>query len=368
MLRRIALSMMKGVTPAVVSRMTEIGISVDDFFTLSTAELSDMMHLRGASRLQEHFRDEALERARTECRFVENHSIRVHSLADDTYPLPLAESERAPIALYGIGECPLDAPRSLSIVGTRRCTAYGAGFVSKLVEDLAVYFPDLVIISGLAYGIDREAHEAALRHGLRTIAVVAHGLDKVYPAAHRDLAARIVRSGGAIVSEYPSGTPPMPGNFLERNRIVALLPAGVIVAESDIKGGSMSTAATAHSYSREVMALPGRVGDSRSAGCNHLIRTHRASLVTSAADVMETLGWQPEGLNINHTGRNLFPELEGDTARVYELLRFERDPVPFDELHARLGLPVHTLTALLGEMEFDGLVTRHPGNRFSALG
>lgn len=366
MLHRIALSMMRGVTPRLVGRMLEESISADDLFTLPVAELSDRLGLRGEHRLQEHARDEALERARRELAFVRDNSIHVTSLTDADYPIPLAETERPPLTLYRIGECVPDAPHSLSIVGTRRCTAYGVNFVKKVVADIAAYLPDTVIISGLAYGIDKVAHESALEHGLRTIAVVAHGLDRVYPAPHRDLAARIVRAGGAVVSEYPSGTSPMPGNFLERNRIIALLPAGTLVVESDFKGGSMSTAATAYSYSREVMALPGRVGDPQSAGCNHLIRTHRASLVTSAADIMEILDWHPESMNINLANRNLFPVLEGDTRRVHEFLRFRTDPAPFEIILSHTGLPVHTLTSLLGEMEFEGLIIRHPGNRFSA--
>ncbi len=366
MLSRIALSMMKGATPGLVRRMAETGISPEELFSLPAPELSDRLGLRGERRLQDHARDEAMGRARREYDFVNAHGIRTASLCDDDYPLPLGETERAPLILYRLGECPLEAPHMLSVVGTRRCTAYGTGFVRKAIADLAAYFPDLVIVSGLAYGIDKVAHEAALEHGLRTIAVLAHGLDRVYPAPHRDLAARIVRSGGALVSEYPSGTSPLRGNFLERNRIVALLPAGTLVAESDIKGGSMSTAATAHSYSREVMALPGRAGDAQSAGCNHLIRTHRASLVTSAADIMEVLGWQPDSLKIDLSNRNLFPELDGDTRRLHEFLRFRAAPVPFAEILKYLGLPVHALTSLLGDMEFEGLVTRHPGNRFSA--
>lgn len=356
---------MRGVSASVAHRMAEVGMDLNDFFTLGVGEVSSALGLRGAAAIQQMYRDEAMARARSEMAFVEAHNIRTVSMLDDDFPPALLEIEKTPLLLYALGPAPLDSPHLLSIVGTRKCTQYGASFVRKLVEDLAVYFPDLVVVSGLAFGIDREAHEAALAAGLKTIAVVAHGLDMVYPAQHRDLAARIVRGGGAIVSEYASGTRPYRGRFLERNRIVATLPPGVVVVESDLRGGAMSTANTAHSYSREVMALPGRLTDEVSRGCNRLIRTHKAALVTGAPDVMETMSWQPEGMQLDLKQRNLFPELDGDTRRVYELLRFEQHPMPVDVIHRRLGIPVHALSSLLGEMEFDALVVRHPGNRFS---
>lgn len=187
----------------------------------------------------------------------------------------------------------------------------------------------------------------------------------IYPAPHRDLARRIVKTGGAIVSEYPFGERPYRQRFLERNRIVAALADVTVVAESDIKGGAMSTANTAFSYSRDVMALPGRTSDLLSSGCNLLIRKEKAHLITCAADLIELTGWQPLDAKIDTRQRNLFPELEGDPKLIYETLRFSREPMQVDRLHALTLIPISRLMSALGEMEFDGIIIRHPGNRYS---
>lgn len=363
---RIALSMMPGISAKVVRQLAEAGLTPDEWASSDLGELSSRMGCDSSRLLDWVARDKVLAAAEREADFVERSRISVFSLMDRDFPTPLYDIATAPVILYRVGECLLEGTHMLSIVGTRRCTSYGVGAVQSLVEGLAAYFPDLIVVSGLAYGIDVAAHKAALDHGLRTIAVVAHGLDMVYPADHRDVAARIVRSGGAIVSEYPSGTRPFRGRFLERNRIVAGLSQGTLVAESDMRGGAMATARNAASFGREVFAVPGRVTDESYRGCNDLIRRNIASIVTGTPDIMEALGWSPEGMHIDLRQRNLFPELEGDTRRVYDLLRFESDPVPLDVIHMRLGIPVHALSALLSEMEFDSLVRRHPGNRYSA--
>ncbi len=346
--------------------MAEAGVSPGELFASSPAPLAARLGAAAPLPLQQSDLDAALERARQEAKFVEAHGIRVMAMTDPDYPASLYATDRAPLTLYALGPCPLAGERMLSVVGTRRCTAYGANFVRKLIEELAGYFPDLVIVSGLAYGIDSAAHEAALACGLRTIGVVAHGLDTIYPAANRELAARMVRAGGAVVSEYCSGTTPYQKRFLERNRIVAALGQGVFVAESDLRGGAMSTARTAHSYGREVMALPGRATDEASRGCNSLIRRQQAVMVTTTAEVMETLGWTPTATG-EAVQPSLFPELDGDARRVVDLLRAEARPMPLDELHARLGIPVPTLTSLLADLEYDAILARHPGNRFTPI-
>lgn len=363
---RIALSKMPGISPQAMRLMADAGITPEEWAESEPRELASRLGIPGAPFLERMAREKALTEAAGETTFVERGRIEVVSMLDESYPAPLYDIATAPILLYLLGDCPPEAPHMISIVGTRHCTAYGIGQVKALVEGLAAYFPDLIVVSGLAYGIDVAAHKAALDNNLRTIAVVAHGLDMVYPAEHRDIADRIVRAGGAIITEYPSKTRPYRGRFLERNRIIAGLSQGTLVAESDVRGGSMATARNAASFGREVMAFPGRITDKPSRGCNDLIRRHIAAIVTGVPDVMEAMGWQPEGMNIDLRQRNLFPELEGDTRRVYELLRFESEPVSLDTMHARLGIPVHTLSALLSEMEFDSLVRRHPGNRYSA--
>lgn len=357
--------MVKRITPEIVRMLPERGISPVDFFSMSTPALADALGMNPGTGFDQMNRDEALFEARKEAEHMSRHNIHGYSLLSPDYPVRLSQTADAPVYLYKLGEADLDSEHIVSVVGTRRPTPYGNDFCGRLVADLGDYFPDLMVVSGLAYGIDSCAHSACLEKGIKTVAVVAHGLSMIYPAQHRDLARRIIRAGGAIVSEYPFLSTPYRQRFLERNRIVAGLSDVTVVVESDIKGGAMSTANMAFSYSRDVMALPGRISDKESSGCNLLIRKGKANLISGAADLIEYTGWKP--LNISRTSlqRNLFPELEGDPRLVYETLRFSREPLHADSIRTKTLIPMPRLMAVLGEMEFDGIIIRHPGNRFS---
>lgn len=364
----MALSFVPGTNAALVRHMEKIGVTVEDFFSASQQELSGKLNVRSAPFLDKMIRDEAIFKAKKESEFMVRHGIKSFSMMDDDYPSRLTDIDKAPLTLYCLGDSNLDAENMMSIVGTRHATAYGMRYVSTLVEDLAAYFPDMIIVSGLALGIDSAAHEAALKASLPTIAVVAHGLNTIYPSINRDLARRIIASGGAILSEYPSGVTPYRSRFLERNRIVATMTDAVLVAESADKGGAMSTAAVAASYGRELFALPGRIGDEMSAGCNRLIRSQKAMMAGSAIEMMSMLGWQPKSVKVaSPKQRDLFPELEGKEKLIYDALRFSQEPMPIDALRDRTGIPIHDLMASLGEMEFDGILERLPGNRFSLI-
>ncbi|MDE7350647.1 MAG: DNA-processing protein DprA [Muribaculaceae bacterium] len=363
----MALSFVPGMNAQFVRHMEEAGVGLEEFFSSEQQELAARLNIPANPMLDRMMRDEALFKARKESEFMERHSIISLSLTDGDYPSRLVDIEKAPVTLFKLGAADLDAEKILSIVGTRHATAYGTRYVASLVEDLAPYFPDMVIVSGLALGIDSAAHEAALKAGLPTVAVVAHGLNTIYPAQNRDLAKRIIAAGGAIVSEYPSGVTPYRSRFLERNRIVATMTDAVLVAESADKGGAMSTAAVASSFGRELLALPGRIGDEMSAGCNRLIRSQKALMAGSAADMISMLGWQPKNLPVAPRQRDLFPELEGAQKLIYDALRQAQQPMPVDALRDRTGLPIHDLMASLGEMEFDGILERIPGNRFSLI-
>lgn len=362
---RIALGMMKGINSQMVRRMVDAGVSAEDFFTLDLLSVSDALGLNSKTGFGANDRENALKRAAEEYAFTSRHSVKVISLLDDNYPWLLAETPDAPVTLYMLGDADLNSQHTISVVGTRKPTQYGMNFCKQFCADLGGYFPDLTIISGLALGIDSAAHTAALETNHSTIAVVAHGLDMVYPAVNRDFARRIIKSGGAIITEYPSGSTPYAARFLERNRIVAGLSQITAVIESPIKGGAMSTANFAFHYNREVVSLPGRVTDPVSAGCNLLIRKEKAHLLTAAADVIELMDWKPLGKHIEPRQRNLFPELEGISGRIYEILKFESEPVAIDTLHQRTGLTVPELMSALTDLEFDGIVTRQPGNRYS---
>lgn len=357
--------MLKRVTAEVVRVMAETGVTPEEFFTMESRELRSALGLRVGEDFGEMEREEALFRARKEMEQIRRHKITPHFLLDDDYPVRLSQVPDAPVVVYKLGQTNLDSLHVVDVVGTRKPTAYGLEFSSSIVKDLAGYFPDLVVVSGLAYGIDASAHRAAIEAGVPTVAVVAHGLDMIYPAQHRDLARTILASGGAILSEYPFGERPFRQRFLERNRIVAGLSDVTIVAESDLRGGAMSTANIAASYGREVMALPGKISDRLSSGCNHLIRKDKARILTGAADVIEQTGWKPMGMRVKDEHRNLFPELDGNHRLVYDAIRFASEPIQVDRIHMQTLIPVAGLMAVLGELEFDGIVVRHPGNRYS---
>ena len=363
---KVALAMTRGVTLEIVRRMQEIGMSAEEFFHTEDSKLSEKF---GLTTPLECFdctnREEALLAARKEVGFMRQHHIKTLFIGDDDYPARMAECHSAPIILYQLGECDLNAVHNVSVVGTRRVTPYGADFTRRFVKELGEYIPDLYVWSGLAHGTDSFAHQAALENGLNTVAVLAHGLDTIYPAANRDLAKRILNAGGALLTEYPSGNKPFRGHFLERNRIVAWSTDATVVVESELKGGAMSTANHAFVENREVFALPGRASDQMSAGCNHLIRIHKAGLLTSAADFIEAMGWRPAEVKVSPQSRNLFPELEGESKIIYEALQRSSEPMSLDSLHDATHLPVANILGILMELEFDGIIIKYPGNRYS---
>lgn len=362
----IAMSFIPGMDARFVRHVQECCVTPEEFFSLSQQDLENILALKNSSCLDRMIRDDAMFRARKESEFMDKHGIVSISIIDEDYPSRLYDIDRAPVTLYKLGVADLNANKIMSIVGTRHATAYGIRYVDSLVKDLASYFPDLTIVSGLALGIDTAAHTAALNAGLPTVAVVAHGLNTLYPSQNRELARGIVASGGAVISEYPFGVAPFKSRFLERNRIVATLTDAVVVAESAIRGGAMSTAAVASSYGRELFALPGRIGDEMSEGCNHLIRSQKAMMAGKAADVVAMLGWKPLNTSVKPQ-QSLFPELNGKTKTIFDCLRLNSEAMPLDAIRERTGIPIHELMSLLGEMEFDGIVQRLPGNRFSIV-
>lgn len=352
-------------TVEILQSLESKGISYRDFFSMPTKELIQKLGIRQEHQFDQSSRDEAMVNAKKEWQQIEAHNIKPLFVLDEDYPQQLAETYEPPIILYKLGDADLNAEHILAVVGTRKPTLYGLDFCNKLVDDLSVYFPEAVVVSGLAYGIDAAAHNKALEKGLPTVAVVAHGLNMIYPAAHRNLAKKILKEGGAILSEYPFGVKPFKANFLARNRIVAGLSDATLVVESNIKGGAMSTANYAFLYNRDVLAVPGRTSDDLSSGCNLLIRKQKAHLIESMADIIETTGWQPLDLPGPSLQRNLFPELDGESSRIYETLKCNREPVQIDQLTHLTGIPIAKLTGLLSELEFEGIIMRHPGNRFS---
>lgn len=353
----VALSRLKGITGAMAQQLIDKAGSAENLFRLKEAELRRLTGL-GKAVFSGEVRNAALEVARREMDFIGESRIRVLFFADEDYPFRLRECADAPALLYYKGAGSLNQMKVVSVVGTRHATPYGKSFCETFIRELSVIFPDVLIVSGLAYGIDICAHRTALRNGLRTVGVLAHGLNMLYPEIHRQTAGEMIRQGG-LLTEYTSGNVLHRGNFIARNRIVAGMSDATVVIESAEKGGALITADLAGGYGRDVFAVPGRIQDAFSRGCNRLISGHKAALVSSAAEFVDAMCWerpQPEAVR----EPVLFPELNMEEELILKILGEEGD-MQINGLMVRSGLPASRIMSLLFELEFKGLVRAFPG-------
>jgi DNA processing protein len=303
---------------------------------------------------------DVMEKADKEMDFIIKKGVRIKTVYDPDYPERLKQCYDAPLILFYKGSELFNNPKILSVVGTRRATGYGIDVCNQMIRDLSERNPDILIVSGLAYGIDYNAHVAALKSGLKTIAVLAHGLHTIYPYAHRSLADKIT-ANGALVTDFSTTDNPERNNFLKRNRIIAGLADATLVIESDEKGGALITADLAISYNRDVLAIPGRVNDQMSRGCNAMIRENMAALVNSSRDIENILGWDPAGSAVKPLQRSLFTELTEDEEKIVQVLKRE-DRIGPDILCVRTGFPVSKLSATIVGLEFKGVVSVLPGH------
>ena len=306
--------------------------------------------------------DEHIGRAEQEMAFAEKNRIRLLTRDDTDYPARLRECLDAPTLLYYRGSADLNCRHIVSMVGTRKATEYGRSFCQRFIRDLAQSCPDVLVVSGLAYGIDISSHRQALANGLQTIGVLAHGLDQIYPRMHRQTAVEMLHQGG-LLTEYMSQTVPDKVNFVARNRIVAGMADAIIVVESAESGGSLITARIATDYNRDVFAVPGRIGDVASAGCNHLIRDNRACLLESAEDFVETMGWATQKKEKSPVQRELFPELSPDEMVIFRALQGS-DGKHLNLLTVETNLPIGRLSSLLFDMEMRGIVRLLSGGTY----
>ncbi len=306
-----------------------------------------------------------LEKAEKELEFITKNNICTLFYLDENYPERLRHCYDAPVIIFVSGNVNLNKQKVLSIVGTRNATAYGRDICNRLVEGLARNNHDVLIVSGLAYGIDIHAHKAALRNNLETVAVLGHGHSTIYPAMHKEIAGKIAAQG-ALISDFPASQTPEPNNFVKRNRIIAGLSDAVVVVESAEKGGALITADIANSYNRDVFAVPGRAGDKYSAGCNNLVKTNRAALIENFQDIEYFLGWQPEKLNSPAPQKKLFVELSDDESKVLNILESSSE-LTIDQISLNSDLPVSKVSALLLNLEFNGLVRCLPGKIYKYL-
>lgn len=312
---------------------------------------------------------EPLKRAEVELEFCRNNNIRVLCLGDDNYPKRLEDCADAPLVMYYKGNANLNQSRVINIIGTRHCTTYGADFIRRFIHDLKALCPEVLVVSGLAYGVDINAHQQALAVGYETVGVVAHGLDYLYPAAHKDVAREMVNHGG-LLTEFMTCTNADKGNFVRRNRIVAGMSDACILIESAAHGGGMITAGIAFDYGREVFALPGRVGDHFSEGCNNAIRENKAMLLTSVEDFVKTMGWEDDALRIEAQKkgieRQLFPDLSPEQQRIVDVLTKSND-LQLNQLSVKTGIPIGDITSILFQMEMMGVVKPMAGGNYHLL-
>lgn len=301
--------------------------------------------------------------AQQEIDFVEQEKIAFHSFLDEKYPERLKHCIDGPPIIFSSGNIDLQAKRIISIVGTRKITSYGTEFCKKLIEDLAPLNP--VIVSGFAYGVDIMAHQVAMEHNLQTIGVLAHGLNQVYPKTHKKHISKMEQNGG-FLTEFWSTSNPEKENFVKRNRIVAGISEATIVIESADRGGSLITATLANDYNRDVFAVPGRITDKYSQGCNNLIKTQRAHLLSSAADLVYILNWELENKKTKTIQKQLFVSLENEEQKVYDYL-VQKGKELMDIIALECEFPIYQLSSILLNMELKGVVRPLPGKLFEAI-
>ena len=312
---------------------------------------------------------DAMKRAEFELQYMEEHQIRAITLIDDDYPQRMLECPDAPLVMYYKGNADLNQQRIISIVGTRHMTTYGEDIIRKFTAELHEMCPNVLIVSGLAYGVDICAHRNALQNGYQTLGVLAHGLDQIYPYHHRDTAAEMTAHGG-LLTEFMTQTNADKVNFVRRNRIVAGCADATIVIESAAKGGSLITADIAQSYNRPVFAFPGNVDRPFSEGCNHLVRDKAAELITSAADFVEAMGWQDDAIRqqalASGIERQLFPELSAEEQKIVDLLQQTND-LQINVLSVHANLSISQVTALLFQLEMKGVVKAMAGGTYHLI-
>lgn len=300
-----------------------------------------------------------LNDAERETRFIKDNGIRTLFFQDPAYPVRLNHCVDSPVLLYYKGTADLNASKFMAVVGTRNPSEYGKSVCEEFIAGIAG--EDIIIVSGLAFGIDSVAHRAALRNGIQTIGVLAHGLDRIYPAENRQMADQMMHNGG-LLTEFRHNTIPDRQNFPSRNRVVAALSDCIVVIESGSKGGSLITADLGNGYNKDVYAFPGRVTDPRSAGCNSLIKSNKAGLITGASDLLLNMGWRKQTKTKRKLQRELFIELTEDEQKIYDLLK--TGAAHIDQIHLNSQMPGSAVAQSLLMLEMKGVVNSLPGKMY----
>lgn len=354
----LALWSISGIGSITARKLVSYGGEVKDILKLSKSKLLKIPGI-GPHLAESIANSSPYQKADDELAFIEKYKINLTTIVDSKYPLRLKQCEDAPLVLFSKGTELPENSKYISLVGTRNATPYGIDFCNSLMAQFKERGHQVVIISGLAYGIDIAAHKAALHNNFPTFGILAHGLDTLYPASHKNTATKMLEQGG-LITEFMHGIFADKNNFVRRNRIIAGLSDAVIVVESDKKGGSLLTADMANSYNRDVFALPGKITDKYSTGCNNLIKSNRAALIQSVNDIEYIMGWEP---NAKPKQKQLFTELNDEENEIYQL--FEKNPeLNIDSICRQSGFNMARVSALLLNLEFEGLVKCKPGKVF----
>ncbi|MGI8581800.1 MAG: DNA-processing protein DprA [Chitinophagaceae bacterium] len=322
-------------------------------------EIEGIGSVRAASIKQYNY----FKQAEEEIGFIEKYKIAPLFITDKNYPQVLLNCYDSPVMLYYKGNADLNQSKIVAIVGTRNNNEYGKAICEKLVEDLAV--ANILIVSGLAFGIDSIAHRSALKNDLKTVAVLAHGLDRIYPTQNKSLAKEIIEQGG-LLTDFRSKTNPDKQNFPKRNRIVAGISDAIVVVETGIKGGSLITAELGNGYNKDVFAIPGRTNDTKSEGCNYLIKNNKACLISSADDILEDMGWKEYKKPSAKKQRELFIELTDDEKIIVHLLQ-QQEQIHIDELYLKSGLSSSAVASALLTLEMQNVVSSLPGKLYRLI-
>ena len=359
LLHQIALTFVPGLGDITARALLEAFGSAENVFAASKARLAEVSGIRKKV-VHSILHKEGFDRAEKEVQFIEKYKIQPLFFTDANYPKRLKNCYDAPILLYFKGDVDFNRQKVISIVGTRNATSYGKEITFRLVEGLKQH--NVIVISGLAHGIDGIAHKACLKNEIPTIGVLGHGLDRIYPAANRPLAEQMIRMGG-LLTEFPSETNPDRENFPKRNRIVAGLADATIIVEASLKGGALITAELANSYNKDVFAFPGSVNDEFSAGCNFLIKTNRANLITGIADLEYFLGWTESKDTNKEKQISLKLNLSPDEQAVIDVLE-EKGTTGIDDLSLLTEFPQSKLAITILGLEMQGIIMALPGKMY----
>lgn len=360
MLYEIALTFIKGIGDVTIRSLLSHFGSAEEIFKANKHSLMKIPGIgeKTARSILDH---QAFDRAEEELKFIERYKIQPLFIGHKDYPKRLLNCDDAPFMLYYKGNADLNKRKVLAVVGTRNATPYGIQFCDTLISGLKSH--DMLVVSGLAYGIDIASHKAALAHGLPTIGVLGHGLDRIYPALHRKTAEQMLEQGG-LLTEFPSASNPERANFPRRNRIIAGMADAVIVVEATRTGGALITAEIANTYNKDVFAVPGRVDDEFSEGCNFLIKTNRASVLTRPEDIEYIMGWfEADKKTVANNQLKMPLNLTADEQKIVALI-MENDQMGIDEIQFSLNLSQSKVAFTLLNLEMNGVLISLPGKRY----